>query len=463
MPRAIDPQTLAAIGGQKQAQAAGQFQQSMSNLYSISADMKDRQMQRTLNEKNMELMDLKIETQKQKGLGDSAVGVLNMLDNVENPMNFAEQYRAFRSSAPTGIRENLPEGFQSIDQARAWAGQTAARADKLLPYLEIQAKDAGTKKWEAIAQLLVKPPEARSAAEQRFLDYNAKADTNIYVGGPSKEKTRDTIRGLQAYTIPGTETPVLDALDEKSRNAFIAAVDSLTQTRIDVARMGQEPLSRVQARDQAIQLLAPQIQAKETLMQKLPFVGDMIDSDYVFVPNEAAFAAIQGYDPKNPPTGTKGGPPKTAEPLPPPSAGDIETRGGWRFDMRYDPPKNLGKRTNEQTSAQPQATPGNSPAQQDEDWSGAAGYERLIEGRQRREQEAAAELEQEKATQDRIDSVVSRIEQGRKVPAKEAKAVLDSFSWTNLSDERRATIRKYLNRLREDGLTDDPMLADRGK
>lgn len=341
MPRQIDPQTLAAIGGQKQSAAAGQFQQSMSNLYSVTADMKERQLQRESHDKQMEVMDLKIEAQKQKAIGSAAVGVREMLDRTDNPANFIEQYRAYRSNAPDGVREHMPEAFNSMDEALMWSSQQMAQSEKLIPYLEVQKKASTTKQWEFLSSLLIKDPSSRSPSEQRILDFYEKKDQNIFVTQPSKTQREETIFNLQTVKYPGTDESVIDILDSKSGAAFIAGVNALAQSKIDMARQNKVVLPRNEAVMQAAQELMPFIQKKDGLIRSVPFIGDDIAKtifdetqgyNYVFVPNEATTRQIYGL-----------GEAKDTTPTPKQDTGPkIAVHGGYKWDMNTTPPTNLG-------------------------------------------------------------------------------------------------------------------------
>lgn len=282
----ISQQTLENIGGQTTQKAAQGMLQTAMNAYSVYSDIQDRQMKRESHDKEMELADLNIEIKKQKGVGSAAIGVLDMLDRTKNPMNFIEQYRTYRDNAPEGVKEMLPEGFQNPEQARMWANQQAAQADKLLPYLTIQAKESSMKQWEFTTSLLAKDPETLTPAEQRYLDYNAKADTNIYVGTPSKAKLESTIMDLSTLTVPDSDQKLLESLDQKSRVSFTSAVSNMADQIVASSGRTPNPIDRTTAVNMAVKELGSRIVKVDTLREDIPFIGDYFDKEYAFVPPE---------------------------------------------------------------------------------------------------------------------------------------------------------------------------------
>lgn len=281
--------------------------------------------QKTLNELN-------ISSKRASEVGGVAIGLLEMAEGAGSETSFMKGYDEYLKNLPEETRSMMPPMFESKAKAKMWATQAASRADKLIPYLEVKKKKESTQQWQFMASMLAKPPEDRTDAEQRVLDYYERPDQNIYLGDPTAEKTKDTVRGLQSYNMPGTEYPILTLLDSKSKASFVSAVDSLTQSRMDLAKKNREIISRSEARDQAVQLLLPKIEKKDVLLQKIPWLGQFVDSDYVFNPGENTLKELHGYAPPVQPTAG-------------PDIGEsyIQERGGYRWDTRTTPPTNLGK------------------------------------------------------------------------------------------------------------------------
>lgn len=333
MVQPIDPQTLQAIGGQKTAQAAKQFQQSMASLYSVSADMREREQKRELHARQMELTDLNIAAKEQEALGATAVGVLNMLDTLKSPTNFVEQYRAYRGALDPSVRDKVPEGFNSAGEARMWANQQAAQSNKLLPYLKLRASAAGMKQWEYTASLLAIPENERSSEQQRFLDYYGKTGINIHLDSPGKNELTETTLALKNKNFPGTEQKILDSLDEASRGAFLVAVSNETDLLVEKSRKSKNPISRETARSMAINSQLPYLKKTDSLLQEIPWIGNFVDSEYTYAPNEEVASHIHGKDSSE--EVAKPAETQTKQPV-------VEIHGGYKWDMSTNPPTNLG-------------------------------------------------------------------------------------------------------------------------
>lgn len=324
----ISQETLEAIGGQKTARAAQQFQQSMSNLYAVTSDIKDRQMKREAHQKQMRLADLNIESKVQKGLGSSAIGVLDLLNQTENFENFMENYQSFRANSPQGIQEGMPNTFNTKEEARMWASQQAAMADKLIPYLELQKKGESMKQWQFTTNILAKDPATRTRAEEEYLDFFGSKGVNIHVGDPSKAKLTDTVMNLDNYNIPGTDQRILESLDIRSRKAFVSSVSNLAEAIVAKSEKTDNPIDRSTAVGMAVTSLSANIQPTASWKDKLPTaIGQYLDQDYTYVTPDMQKQATQQQSVQ------EQGVPKVVQALRP---GETAIFGGYEWRRKPD-------------------------------------------------------------------------------------------------------------------------------
>jgi len=254
---------------------------------SLREEKESNALKKTMLSQQMEINDLTLESKRQQGLGSAAFGVLDMLDRASSPMEAASMYETYRNNAPDGVREELPRDFRDVQELQNWARQTAAQADKLVPWMQLKATKAEASQWQFKVSLAAIPPEDRTKAQQRQLDSMISKGINIWQGNPTGSKLDDTVMTLSGSTAPGTDQSILDSLDSKSKAAYISAVSNLADVIVASARKDNKMMDRSTAMAMAERQLRERVVPVATLKERLPFIGDMFDKDFVFLSPEA--------------------------------------------------------------------------------------------------------------------------------------------------------------------------------
>ena len=323
----VDPQGIikSVLAGKQIKQQQEQFQMEKEQYQrGIENDIEDRQFKRQMFDMEMSKYNTDIELKAREAMGNFAFSSLALMD--DNPKNFMENFSTLRDQAPRGVREQIPQGFNSVQEARNWATTQAAQTEKLIPYLQLKKQGQSEAQWKLTTAILSKEPEELTGAEQRYLDYFGQKDTNIYLTPPSKAKTQDAISFLGALTHPDGES-ILDSMDSKSRLAYISAVSNLTDQLMATSAKQRNPIDRSTAMTMAADQLYSKIQPTESLIKEIPVVGKYFKNQYAFVPEVKAQARLDQAAQQNV---QQEGP-------------KITIKGGYMWDMSTTPPTNLGK------------------------------------------------------------------------------------------------------------------------